>query len=163
MSARLAIAFALLASVMPARAADDVGLARLATCRDSWFDWQKTDPDKLKIFAAHFRAAFTHKQDTDAFLVPNAETTIEGLHVTQVFPESVGMGVGFSLMVDATFDKTRKTLEKALGRTLEHCETGDDMKSCGHQFAEKRTLMLMAEDSPQSTTTLVGCYYFYEK
>ena len=37
------------------------------------------------------------------------------------------------------------------------------MRTCGLEIAEKRTLMLMAEDSPKATTTLVGCYYFYEK
>jgi hypothetical protein len=37
------------------------------------------------------------------------------------------------------------------------------MRTCGLEIAEKRTLMVMAEDGPKATTTLVGCYYFYEK
>ena len=37
------------------------------------------------------------------------------------------------------------------------------MRSCELEIAEKRTLVLMAEDSAKATTTLVGCYYFYEK
>jgi hypothetical protein len=37
------------------------------------------------------------------------------------------------------------------------------MRSCELQIAEKRTVMLMAEDDPKATSTLIGCYYFYEK
>jgi hypothetical protein len=37
------------------------------------------------------------------------------------------------------------------------------MRTCELQIGEKKTILLMAEDNPKSTTTLVGCYYFYEK
>jgi hypothetical protein len=154
----LALSFAL----VPARAADDPGLARMATCRDSWFDWSKSDPVQMKKFVDHIRTGFT-PHDNDPYFLPKAETSIMGLHVTQVYPESVGMGVGFSLIVDAPFDKTRKIFEKALGKPLGKCEASDGMNACELPIAEKRDFTLMAEDSPKSTTTLVGCYYFYEK
>ena len=154
----LALSFA----VMPLRAADDPGLARMALCRDSWFDWKTTDPAQLTKFVDHIRAGFT-PHDNDPYFLPKADTSVLGLHVSQVFPESVGMGVGFSLTVDAPFDKTRKIFEKALGKPLGKCDASDGMNACELQIAEKRDFTLMAEDSPKSTQTLVGCYYFYEK
>jgi hypothetical protein len=81
-----------------------------------------------------------------------------------VFPESVGMGVGFSIVVNANFTKTKTSLEKKLGKTINKCEPpSDNMRTCELEIAEKKTITLMAEDNPKSTTTLVGCYYFYEK
>ncbi|MGN6516147.1 MAG: hypothetical protein ACTHLR_09950 [Rhizomicrobium sp.] len=145
-----------------ARAADDVALERMATCRDSWLDWQKTNPAKLQKFGEDFRAHFAPHGD-DPFPVPRVETTVAGLRVTKAFPDSVGMGVGFSLMVDASFDRTRKAMERSLGRRMQHCENGDNMKTCAIEVAQQRTFVVMAEDSPKATQTLLGCYYFYEK
>ena len=149
-------------AIVPAWAADDASIERLATCQDSWLDWQKNDPVQLKKFYDHFRSDFSRKEN-DPFWVPKTETSIAGLRVEQAFPESVGMGVGFSVTVHATFDEARRRVEKTLGRSLGKCETGDNMRSCELEIADKRTLTLMAEDNPKSTTTLVGCYYFYEK
>jgi len=154
--------FALSFAVLPAHAAEDTGLARMALCQDSWVDWSKTDPAKLKTFGEHFRANFSHK-DNDAFATPKTETFVLGLRVVQVYPESVGMGVGFSATVDADFKMTRAALEKALGKKLAHCEKGDGMNACELPIAEKRTVTLMAEDSPKARQTLIGCYYYYEK
>ncbi|HEY1629834.1 MAG TPA: hypothetical protein VGF56_00865 [Rhizomicrobium sp.] len=141
---------------------EDPGILRLATCQDSWFDWQKTDPAKLQKFAAYFRNDFTHS-DNDPFAIPKTAKSIGGLHITQVFPGSVGMGVGFSVTVDARFDAAKAMLEKTLGKKLGKCETGDGMHMCELKIAEKRTVTLMASDNPKDSTTLVGCYYFYEK
>ena len=46
---------------------------------------------------------------------------------------------------------------------LKQCEVGDNMRTCSLELGEKKTIVLMAEDNPKSTTTLIGCYYFYEK
>ena len=145
-----------------AAAADDIGLTRLATCQDSWLDWQKSDPDKLKMFGEHFRASFAHSTK-DPFFVPKADESVAGLRVVEAFPESVGMGVGFSLTLDAPFDVARKAMEKTLGKKVGKCETGDGMKMCELDIAEQRTFTLMAGDDAKSKQTLVGCYYFYEK
>ena len=153
---------ALVFLAVPAMGADDVGIERMATCQDSWFDWQSKDPAKLKAFAEHFHAAFTQKAD-DPFFTPKAETGIAGLRITQVFPGSVGMGVGFSVFVDATFDKARQTLAKRLAKPLSKCETSDGMRTCELPVAAQRTVTLMAEDKPGASQTLIGCYYFYEK
>ncbi len=158
--AAVLIALSLMAA--PVRAADDAGLVRMATCQDSWLDWNKSDPVQLKKFVDHIRAGFT-PHDNDPYWLPKADTSILGLHIAQIFPQSVGMGVGFSLTVNAPFDTTRKVLEKSLGKKLGKCETGDGMRMCELDIAEQRTVTLMAGDDPKSTQTLVGCYYLYEK
>jgi len=154
--------FALILSVLPAAAADDAGLETLATCRASWLEWQKANDPKLEPLAAHLRAAFTQKEG-EAYIVPKAATTIAGLRVLQVYPSSAGMGVGFTVLVDATFDKARATFEKNLGKSLGHCETGDGMHACELELAPQRSFMLMTSDKPGDTKSLVGCYYYYEK
>jgi hypothetical protein len=156
------LSLALLLTVAPARAADDLGVARMATCRDSWLDWQKSDPAKLQAFGVRFRSEFS-RSESDPFFVPKSPLSIAGLRVTRAFPDSVGMGVGFSVFVEAPFDETRKAVEKTLGKPLEHCETSDNMRACELKISDMRTVMLMAEDNARSTSTLIGCYYYYEK
>lgn len=154
--------FALLVGVMPAWGADDPRVEDLALCRASWVDWKKTDPAKLNSFVAFIRSDFA-QNDNDAFVVPKAPMALDGLKVTQVYPESVGMGVGFSVVVDAAFAVAKQALEKKLGKPLGQCETGDGMQSCQLSIAEQRTVMLMSGVPPNDKQTLVGCYYFYEK
>jgi hypothetical protein len=146
----------------PAFAADDEAFTRMALCKDSWAEWQKSDPAKLKAFADSFHARFS-PHDNDPYFLPKANVSVIGFHVSQAFPGSVGMGVGFSLTVDATFDDTRKALEKALGKSLQKCESGEDMRTCELELAPQRNVMLLAEDKPDAKRTLIGCYYFYEK
>ena len=62
-----------------------------------------------------------------------------------------------------TFDDARKAVEKALGKALQKCESGEDMRNCELEIAPQRTAMLLAEDKPNAHQTLIGCYYFYEK
>jgi hypothetical protein len=153
----------LLVGLTPAQAADNLGLERLAICQDSWLDWKASDPAQLKKFIDGFQADFSHKGN-DAFFVPKSTQTVAGLPVAQVFPESIGMAVGFSIVVNADFNKTKTSLEKKIGKAINKCEPpSDNMRSCGLEIGEKKTIALMAEDNPKSTTTLVGCYYFYEK
>jgi hypothetical protein len=153
---------ALQLAATPARAADDAIIARLATCQDSWLDWNTADPVAMKDFVDRFRADFSHSGN-DPFWTPKKPKSILGLRVLQAFPESVGMGVGFSVTVDATFDETRTSLEKTVGKKLAKCETSDGMRSCELEIAQKRTIMLMSGDDPKASETLVGCYYYYEK
>jgi len=156
------IGVALLVAAWPAFAADDDALMRMALCRDSWFEWSKSESKTFESFANHVRANFA-PHDNDAFVVPKGDTSVAGFKVVELYPDSVGMGVGFSLTVEATFDEARKTIEKALGKTLAHCEASDGMKSCELSIAKQRSVMLMAEDKADARRTLIGCYYFYEK
>ncbi|HEY4941357.1 MAG TPA: hypothetical protein VII56_08000 [Rhizomicrobium sp.] len=157
-----AVLVTLPAAVVPAWGADDPGFERMAICQDSWLDWQKNDPARLKVFADRFHAAFS-PHDNDPYFLPKANVSVAGLRVVQAYPGSVGMGVGFSLLVDATFDKAKQTLAKQLGKPLVKCDASDGMKTCELQIAEQRTITLMAPDDPKNSQTLIGCYYFYEK
>ena len=158
------IAFALLL-VLPAAqagAAADTDFERMVICKDSWHDWQRTGDGHLQKLAAHLSSGYTQKAG-DPFFVPKTPTTVLGFRVLQVYPGSVGMGVGFSILVDATFDKARKGLEHTIGKPLQKCETSDGMKTCELQIAAQRTISLMSMDDPKNTSALLGCYYFYEK
>ena len=157
-------AFALLLVLPVASAAPtaDTGAERMVLCQDSWLDWQKAGDPRMKQLAAHFQTAYTHKNN-DPFAVPNAPVTILGFRVLQIYPGSVGMGVGFSVLVDAPFDKARASLERALGKKLVKCDTSDGMQSCELQIAEQRTITMMSGDDPKTKSTLLGCYYYYEK
>jgi len=159
---RSAAVLALVILVDPASAAEDDALARMALCKDSWAEWNKTDPAKMKAFADRFRTQFSPREN-DPFALPKGNVSVMGLRIRQAFPESVGMGVGFSLTVDATFDDGRKAVELALGRKLQKCESGEGMRMCELEIAPQRTVTLMAEDKPGAPDTLIGCYYFYEK
>jgi hypothetical protein len=156
------ILLTLLVGAAPASAVDDARIESLALCRDSWLDWKTTDPAKLDAFGASLRSGFAY-DGHDAFLTPKSPVAIGGLKVTHVFPESVGMGVGFSVVVDAKFDVARRAVEQELGKPLRQCEDGEGMRTCALLISEKRTVMLMSGDPPNDKTTLVGCYYFYEK
>lgn len=134
----------------------------MALCRDSWFEWHKSAPARFVQFALHVRA-HADPHGNDPYLVPRSAISVAGFKVIEVFPQSVGMGVGFSLTLEAGFDETRKAMEKDLGQPLQHCETSDNMHSCELRIAEQRTFMLMSGDDPKSKRTLIGCYYFYEK
>jgi hypothetical protein len=61
--------------------------------------------------------------------------------------------------VNASFDQTKIALERKMGRSLTQCESGDNMRMCSLELSQKKTVTLMAEDNPKSTTTLIGCCY----
>ncbi len=140
----------LLSAAAPAQAIDNPGIERLATCQDSWLEWKKNDPTQLKKFADDFRSGFL-RNENDAFFVPRSSQTVIGLPIRQVFPEGVGMGVGFSVIVNANFEKTRATVERKIGRSLKQCETGDNMRTCELEVGDKKTITLMAEDNQKSS------------
>ena len=73
------------------------------------------------------------------------------------------MGVGFSVVVDASFEETKHALERDLGKPLSDCQASDGMRTCELSIAEQRTVMLVSNDPPNDKTSLFGCYYFYEK
>jgi hypothetical protein len=152
-----------LVAVTPAWAADDLSIERLATSQDSWLDWKNRDPVQLRKFAESFQSNFLQKEK-DSFFVPKSNQTVAGLRVAQVFPESIGMAVGFSVVVNANFDTTKTRLAKKIGKPFSKCEPpSDNMRTCELAIGEKKTILLMAEDNVKSTTTLFGCYYFYAK
>jgi hypothetical protein len=155
-------AMALLCAAVPARAADDVPITRMATCQDSWLDWSHSDQMQMRKFVEYIRAGYT-PHGNDPYILPKANVTIAGMHVSQVFPQSIGMALGFSVSVDVPFDKARAALEKIAGKKLGQCENSDGMKTCALQIAAQRTITAMAVDGQKPEQTLIGCYYYYEK
>jgi hypothetical protein len=153
---------ALLIAAVPASGAGDPRIENFALCRDSWLELEKTDPAALEDFGVSLRSGFTESSD-DGHITPNSPVTIAGVNVTQVWPSSLGMGLGFSALVEAPFDEAKQAVEGALGKPLGECQAGDGMRTCELSIAEQRTVILLSEDPPNDQTTLVGCYYYYEK
>jgi len=161
---RLAVVFSLpLLSVAKSHAAAEPSLDSLATCRDSWLDW-KDDPTRGAKFTEGLRANYTYQQDRGGFLVPKAPKTLLGLPVARVYPESAGMAVGFTVLVNSGFEVAKKAVEKSLGKPLK-CDPGhpgDEIFGCELELGPKKTVMV-ASEGKSSKSTLIGCYYFYEK
>jgi hypothetical protein len=142
--------------------ADDVNrIERLATCQDSWLEF-KDDVVKSRAFAETFINSFTQKGNTGTF-TPSSRLLVAGLPVVEARPETMGMGVGFSVLLDGGFEKAKAGVQKVVGRSLEDCDTSDGMRMCGHQFAPKKTVMVITGDDGKAPRTIVGCYYYYEK
>jgi hypothetical protein len=150
-----------LSSGLASTAADEL-FDQLVTCRVSWLDW-KDDPVQGRKFADAIHAAFVQQPRGPAW-TPKNPVTVLGMPVVEAFPESVGMGVGFSVTVDATFEQARGQMEKSAGKTFKECDRGEGMRTCELMVAEKRTLFLLSGESGKGkTTTLIGCYYFYAR
>jgi hypothetical protein len=154
----LLLAAVVVAVSPPAKAADDATLERLATCQDSWLDWKEPDP-RMTAYQRYVHTQLRSDDGGQSF-DPLAPTRLLGLPLLQVFPQSVGMGVGFSATVDIDATKARNILETRLGRSMT-CERGDGVLSCELKLADRKTVMLMANLGAEKPT-LLGCYYFYQ-
>jgi hypothetical protein len=156
----LASVFIFLLSIFPnVQAEEDKTLLPMLTCQESWLDW-KQDPDKGKPFFDAIQLKF-HPDTRENFLIPNQATSILGHNISRVYPDSVGMALGFSVVVDSSFEKLKTSLEKQMGKSFEHCDTADNTKSCEHKIGKNKTIVLMVGDEKQQS--LFGCYYYYEK
>lgn len=144
---------------LPAAAADESMLQRFGTCQESWLDWQENDPRQSQ-FVRNLEARL-NRQDVSAGFTPKSPMTAFGLPVSQVFPQSVGMALGFSMIVDADFVQTRRAFEKQLGKAM-NCAISDGVPSCELKLGAKR-IAVLATDDPRRKTTLAGCYYFYQQ
>jgi hypothetical protein len=136
-------------------------LEAMATCKDSWMDWGADDA-RVGAYRESFLAQFT-KSGNQPYFVPASGVTLMGMNVARVYSNTMGMGRGFSITVDAPFDAAKKAIEKSIGKALTHCETSDGMRTCDLEIAEKRTVMLLADATGREKSTLLGCFYFYEK
>ena len=151
---------AALAGSADARVADDAQLQRLALCQDSWQDW-KDDAVRMQRFESYFETRFDRSASDDAF-TPKVPTNVLGSSVMQVYPQSVGMGVGFSLTVSADHARVRAGIEQQLGKPMT-CATSDGVRSCEIELGSKRTAVLMTDQDGRAQSSLVGCYYFYQQ
>src|SRR5262245_45835925 len=140
---RIAALLALLSlGATQAPPAVDTAIERLATCQDSWRDW-RDDPAQSQKIGELFTSAFV-QSGKDGSFAPKGKVSVVGLPVLLVYPESVGMGVGFSTVLEASFDTALEHVEKATGKKLGECETSDGMRTCGLEIAKERTITLMA-------------------
>lgn len=160
-SIKFTITSIFLTAACAARAAEEPNLLQLATCQQSWLDW-KQDPAKVETFRAQFKAGYM-ADGNDGSFVPRMPTSLHGQNVSRVFPQSVGIGVGYSVVVDAGFDATKRALVKQIGKPFEHCAKTEGVQMCEHTIGPKKTIILTEATLGKSPQTMVGCYYYYEK
>lgn len=156
------IAGAMLAALLPlstAHAADDKMLMSLATCQESWRDW-KQDPARGRMFREVVEPNF-RAQDREPYYLPIRPTTLLGHPVDRLYPDSVGMAVGFSVLAGASFDAVKASLEQQVGKPITRCESEGGARSCELKIAEKKTVIIMEAARGKNPQTLFGCYYFY--
>ncbi|HEX4328694.1 MAG TPA: hypothetical protein VH105_17895 [Burkholderiales bacterium] len=148
---------------LTAHAADTLDLDRLATCQESWQAW-KTDQARMSSMGQSLNADYARKDADDGpYFAPKGAKTLLGMPVVQLYPASVGMGVGFSVVVGSGFEAGRASVEKAVGKPLKQCESSDGMKSCELELGPQKTVVIMAADKGGTRKTLVGCMYYYAK
>jgi len=143
-----------------ALAAEAPSFQRMALCQDSWLDW-KDDSVRMGAFTRDIEGQLVRSTDDGAF-VPKAPIKVLGHTVTQVYPQSVGMGVGFSVVVDGGLAQTRAAVEKQLGQPMS-CSTSEGVRSCEIKVGAKKTAVLMTGQNGQAKTSLLGCFYFYQQ
>lgn len=144
----------------PGNGTDETYLVELATCQQSWFDW-KDDDLRMSQYLDRLNADFTRIEEEAAFL-PKGPAKVLGFPLVKLYPQSIGMGVGFSLELGGQFAKIRNEVENRLGKPLE-CSASGGMTSCAVELGEKKTVMLTAFGEGADAVNLLGCYYFYEK
>lgn len=135
-------------------------LVKFATCQDSWLEW-KDDARRTDQYVESFDQGFTRIEEEAAFLPKDALVAL-GFPVTKVYPQSVGMGVGFSILLAAPLQQVRVQVEKLVGKPLQ-CSVDEGMTSCSIELAEKKSVMLASEGDAAEKSSLLGCFYYYEK
>lgn len=148
------------AGVAAVNEADDPFFETLATCQDSWFDW-KDDAQRMGRYGDRLTANFVIIEGEPAF-VPKRPGTILGFPLVKVYPQSIGMGVGFSVQLGGPLAEIRGAVENRLGQPLQ-CGPSDGMTSCAVELGDKKTVLLTGYGEGADAVNLLGCYYFYEK
>lgn len=148
-------------SISSAQAPDDKLFLQLATCQESWLDW-KNIPPKMGPFKDRINSDLKRVEGTAGYL-PLKPVSLLGFNVIEVYPGSVGMGLGFSVVVIADFDKVKAGLEKQTGKRITECSVHENTRDCGYSLAEQKTLTLTEVTKGKNAKTLFGCYYYYEK
>ena len=163
-AAMFAIAALLAGLAVPqshAQTEDDAGVLRFLTCQDSWMEW-KGHPIEEQKFVDAQKANFRQNESDDSF-VPIKPMSILGHRIVQLYPQSVGMGVGYSVIVNASFEAAKTSLEKQMGKPFTRCQAASEGKFCERELAKLKTVMLMEGSRGKDAKTLFGGYYLYEK
>jgi len=155
-----AVLLATLAGSANVRAADDPQLQGLALCQDTWLSW-KDDSVRMARYANYVQTQFEQSPSDGAF-VPKLPKSVFGWPVAQVYPQSVGMGVGFSLTVNVDHARARAMIERQVGKAME-CSDSEGVRACAVELGAKKTAVLMTDQNGAAKTSLLGCYYFYQQ
>lgn len=147
--------------ISQANADDNKSILELATCQQSWLDWRQ-EHARIKGFSAMLNANFKFNERENYFY-PLRDATFLGHKISRVYPDTVGMGVGFSVVVDAGIDAIKPSFEKAVGKQFGSCSKEEGALSCELRIGEKKTVFLMETGREPTPQTLAGCYYYYEK
>lgn len=143
-----------------ARAASEPTLERMVACQESWLDWQD-NPARGRKFVDGLHADYREQED-GGYLVPKTKKTLFGLPVARVYLDSIGMAVGFSVLVNDGVESAKNAVEKAIGRPLTCEADSDGIHACQAELGPKRTVTV-AGDTEGGKSALIGCFYFYEK
>lgn len=142
------------------RAAADTQLQRLALCQDRWTDL-KDDAVRMSWFGNYIETRFNRGASDDVFS-PKSPTRVLGWSVTHIYPQSVGMGVGFSLTVKVDHARARAAIANQVGQPM-NCTASEGVRSCAVEPGCKRTAVLMAGQNGRALSSLMGCYHFYRQ
>ena len=156
----LAAMLAVIATSHALQAVDETQLQRIALCQKPWHDWKDGDVSTTR-FVSYLESRFGRGPQGDAF-TPKFEAKVLGYAVTQVYPQSVGMGAGFSLLIDANLIQARGGIERQLGKPMT-CSSTDGVRSCEIKLGPKKTALLMTAQNGHANTSLIGCYYLFQK
>ena len=62
------------------------------------------------------------QNESDGSFVPIKPMSILEHRIVQLYPQSVGMGVGYSVIVNASFEAAKASLEKQMGKPFTRCQ-----------------------------------------
>jgi hypothetical protein len=136
-------------------------LERMATCEDSWLDW-RDDPARTKAFAEGLKVSFEQRGKGPS-LAPRGRTTFLRMPVLKVFPDTIGMARGFSILLYAMFDDAKALLEQGYSTHLDNCQTSAGTRMCSREIGENKTLLVMGDTGANRHQTLLGCFYNNDK
>ena len=150
-----------LTAVTHAHGADDKLFLDLATCQESWLEW-KNIPQKMNPFKERVNSELKQTEGTAGY-TPLKPMSLLGFNLVEVYPGSVGMGLGFSVVVNAEFEKVKASLEKQTGQRITECSVHENTRDRGYSLAERKTLTVTEVAKGKDAKTLFGCYYYYGK
>ncbi len=141
-----------------AHAAEDTIALKLMTCQTSWLDW-KDNPTLAEPFNKQLKASY-RIDDEDGTYKPIGSMTVLAKKVSRVYPNTMGQGLGFAVLVDAKFEAVRGALAKHGMKPIhQQCNIDEYTKSCTFVMGNKKTILLYADAGTKNQQTLVGCSY----
>jgi len=131
-------------------------LLEMATCQKTWLDWER---DRVKMQEYYDKVSIDFKKpDEEHYYIPRSDQTILGYSIKRLYPSNVGMGLGFSVLIDQPFLDVKESIESQTDIQYDRCENSHG-KACQKKIAQKKKAMLIETDG----LLLFGCYYHYQR